>query len=295
MFDSDRPFIENKYHKTSEPFDPYRRRAYHGYEYDESTGLTDNEIRAGLAELCGRMKDLPHPVLKANAVKYVLENTMIDVNEHDFFVGFWSVDRLADGATVSKWYDAVFESMPDIKRLTDEMNESWAVRIWADFDHVVPDWESVMRLGFPGLLRRAEEYKAEHERCGELDGETEAFFDGIIIQYRAIIDMIDRLYKYALTKTHEKAPRVAACLKSIRDGAPRNIYEAMQVIYIYFMVSECFDSYQVRSLGNGLDATLYPFYRHDIESGVFGVFALFSYAVVRHRKLLGPAVLHGRN
>lgn len=269
VFVTDRPFIENKYHKTSEPFDPYRRMAYHGYEYDKSTGLDDGEIRAGLKKLAEELKDLPHPVLKARAVRYVLENTRIDVGEHDWFVGFWSVNRLAGEVTVSRWYDEVFSALPHVKQMMDDMNDLWSVRIWADFDHVVPDWGAVMRLGFPGLLERAKRYKEEHRLRGTLNAEAEAFFDGIIIQYEAIIDVIDRLYRHALTQRHEKAPRIAACLKSIRDGAPQNIYEAMQVIYIYFTVSECFDSYQVRSLGNGLDATLYPFYRHDTESGVY--------------------------
>ena len=75
MFNHDRKFIENKYHKTDEPFNPYARMAYHGYGYDKSTGLEDEEIRDGLAKLYEKTKDLPHPVAKAYAVKYVLENT----------------------------------------------------------------------------------------------------------------------------------------------------------------------------------------------------------------------------
>ena len=51
MFDCDRKFIENKYHKTDEPFNPYARMAYHGYDYDKSTGLENEEIRNGLAKL----------------------------------------------------------------------------------------------------------------------------------------------------------------------------------------------------------------------------------------------------
>ena len=37
MFNSDRKFIENKYHKTSEPFNPYQRMRYHGYDYDKNS------------------------------------------------------------------------------------------------------------------------------------------------------------------------------------------------------------------------------------------------------------------
>lgn len=270
MFNDDRSFIENKYHKTDEPFNPYSRMAYHGYDFDKSTGLEDEEIKDGLSKLYEKTKDLPRPVAKAYAVKYVLENTKIDINEHDLFVGLWSVNRLANSVTLNKWNAEVFETiLPKVKQKMNDMNESGAVAIWPDFDHVVPDWDAILRLGFPGLKKRAEEYKELHKARGTLTPETAAFFDGIIIEYTAIIALVDRLYRLALTQNHEKAKKVAECLLHIRDGAPQNIYEAMQVIYIYFMVSECFDSYQVRSLGNGLDNTLYGFYKNDLKSGAY--------------------------
>ena len=270
MFNDDRSFIENKYHKTDEPFNPYSRMAYHGYDFDKSTGLEDEEIKVGLSKLYEKTKELPHPVAKAYAVKYVLENTKIDINEHDLFVGLWSVNRLANSVTLNKWNAEVFETiLPKVKQKMNDMNESGAVAIWPDFDHVVPDWDAILCLGFPGLKKRAEEYKELHKACGTLTPETAAFFDGIIIEYTAIIALVDRLYRLALTQNHDKAKKVAECLLHIRDGAPQNIYEAMQVIYIYFMVSECFDSYQVRSLGNGLDNTLYGFYKNDLKSGAY--------------------------
>lgn len=270
MFNDDRSFIENKYHKTDEPFNPYSRMAYHGYDFDKSTGLEDEEIKDGLSKLYEKTKDLPHPAAKAYAVKHVLENTKIDINEHDLFVGLWSVNRLANSVTLNKWKAEVFEAiLPEVNKKMNDMNESGAVAIWPDFDHVVPDWDAILKLGFPGLKKRAEDYKEQHKARGTLTPETEAFFDGIIIEYTAIIALVDRLCRLALTQSHGKAKRIAECLLHIRDGAPQSIYEAMQVIYIYFMVSECFDSYQVRSLGNGLDNTLYSFYKNDLESGTY--------------------------
>ena len=270
MFSDDRIYIENKYHKTNEPFNPHERMAYHGYDFDKTTGMEDEEIVRGLENLYEGIKNLPHPVIKAQAVKYVLDHTKIDVNEHDLFVGFWSVNRLANCITSDKWNKDVFENiLPAVDEKMKDMSQSGAVGIWPDFDHVVPDWDSVLGLGFPGLLKRAEQYKEQHRKSGTLTPETEAVFEGIIIEYKAIIDLIDRLYRYVLTKEHAKAGKIAECLCHIRDGAPQNIYEAMQVIYIYFMISECFDSYQVRSLGNGLDNTLYRFYKNDLKNGTY--------------------------
>lgn len=269
-FETDRKYIENKYHKTDEPFDAYNRMAYHGYDYAENTGKTDDEIRSGLKKLQSETKHLPHPVAKAKAIKYVLENTRIDVNEHDWFVGFYSVNRLITDTTQNVWYDEVFtDKIPETKALMADLNDSGAVGIWPDFDHVVPDWDSVLHLGFPGLRERVIKYREIHKSNQTLTPESAALFEGMEIVYSAIIGVIGRLHSLALKQTHAKAQKIAECLEHIKNGAPQNIYEAMQVIYIYFMISECIDCYQVRSLGNGLDSTLLEFYESDIKNKTY--------------------------
>ncbi len=265
----DRPTIERKYHDPEKPFDAYKRFNYNGYECDSNTGLTNDEIKANLSELSNKLSDLPHPVAKANAVKYVLENTRIDINESDYFITLYSCNRLALCSTLKKWKTEKFSEIPEISAIMDDFNKSGAVAVWPDFDHVVPDWQSLLELGFAGIRERARKYKKQHSENGTLTDDVEAFFEGIEIEYSAIIEFVDRLYQYALTKTHAKANKVANCLKNLRDGAPKNIYDAMQLMYIYFIVSESVDFYQVRSLGNGLDNTLYPFYKNDLENGTF--------------------------
>ena len=56
----DREHIENKYHLTNEPFDGFKRMAYHGYAYDASTGLSDEEIRES-AQRAHRSRDRRRP------------------------------------------------------------------------------------------------------------------------------------------------------------------------------------------------------------------------------------------
>ena len=264
----DHEYITNKYHDTSKPFDPFNRRAYHGYEYDESTGLSDEEIQEGLAELANECESLSHPVAKSKAIEYVLKNTRIDVNEHDYFIGIYTWNCAIKKTTIDKWNREIFSTvLSEVNQTMKILNGSRSAMIWPDFDHVVPDWDSIMKLGFPGLRQRARDYRAMHESKRELTYDEKAFFDGIEIEYTAIIDFIDRLYRYAKTKDNEKSARQAECLLHLRDGAPTDIYEAMQVIFLYFMISESVDCYQVRSLGNGLDNTLYPFYQNDLKSG----------------------------
>ena len=55
-FDNDRENIENKYHKTNEPFNAFDRMHHHGYDYDPTTGLDDEEIKKGRYNAYGLQK-----------------------------------------------------------------------------------------------------------------------------------------------------------------------------------------------------------------------------------------------
>ena len=72
---ADRAWIEEKYHKKNEPFNPFARMAHHGHDFDVSSGKTDAEIKKGLRALAKQCEALSHPVAKARAVGYVLQST----------------------------------------------------------------------------------------------------------------------------------------------------------------------------------------------------------------------------
>lgn len=266
----DRFFIERKYHDPEQPFNPFRRRAYHGIGYREDSGLDDAQLLAGLKALKPELEGLPHPIARAKAIAYMLENTRVYINEHDYFVGLYSLDRLADSVTFTKWANASKQLRdPALVCLSDTFNKCGAVMIWTDYDHVVPDWRSLMELGFPGILARSEAYREAHRKAGTLTGEADAFFEGIRLEYTAVLQLLDRMYQIASRETFPKAERIAISLSHLRDGAPQDFFDALQLIYVYFIVSECIDSYQVRSLGNGLDGTLYPFYQDALTKGLY--------------------------
>jgi formate C-acetyltransferase len=266
----DRPFLENKYHRTNEPFDPFRRMAYHGHDYDPNTGLDDDGIRQGLQQLSETCRGLPHPVAKARAVAYVLDNTRIDVSEHDYFIGLYSWGRLIAPTTLTAWHREVFaEHLPGLQDRLSQYKQSGAFTAWADYDHAVPDWQALFELGFSGILDRARRYRRAHEAKAPLTPEQTAFFDAIAIEYEAILRLLDRLEQYAQSRPHAKAAKVAACLHRLRDGAPQNTYDVLQLIYLFFMICECVEHYQVRSLASGFDVMLYPYYRRDLEQQTF--------------------------
>lgn len=271
VFNEDRKFIEKKYHDPNKPFNPYNRFCYHGWEADETTGLSVEDIKIGLKKIAEQYAGCSHEVQKARAVEYVLDNTRIDINEKDYFPLIYTWGREINATTVDKWNNEVFnEIIPDIKPIYELFNNSGASSMWPDFDHVIPDWESILSFGFVGLKKRAEEYRQKlTEMQGNLTESQKAYYDGIEIEYSAIVRFIGRFYNLSLTKSGSKSKIISDCFKNLYEGAPQNIFDAMMTIYLYFMISESVDHYQVRSLGNGLDNTLFSFYKNDIEKGTF--------------------------
>ena len=149
----DREYIENKYHRQDEYFDPFNRLNYHGYEYDASTGLDDAEMRAALESLYEETKTEPHALAKAKGFAFVLDNARIDVPANDYFFGFYNWARPLAKTFINKWNDEVFDSMPDIKQLMRDYNTSGTAELWLDTEHAVPYWIDILSLGFPGLLQ----------------------------------------------------------------------------------------------------------------------------------------------
>ena len=269
--ENDRRIIENKYHKTDEPFDGFNRMAYHGYDFDPSTGKTDAEIDAGLALLAKSLEGEIHSITKARLFEYVLDNTMIDVNESDYFVGIYSWGRLIDKYTVNPWLrEATLKAKAEVNNnRKGEFLSTGAAWIALDFDHTVPDFDSLAALGFAGLLDRLEASYARLKSEGEISESQEIFYRAVKVEYEAILRLVGRLLELAESKKFDKAPIVASSLRTLQKGAPKTTLDMLQLIYVYFMLSESVEHYQVRSLGHGLDETLYPFFKNDIESGRF--------------------------
>lgn len=267
--EADRNYIENKYHNTDEPFDPFDRFPYHGYEYDESTGLSDAEMESKLNELYEKTRGLPHCVAKAKGFAFVLDNMRIDVNKHDYFIGMYNWAQPLNKTFISKWYDDVFDKMPDIKARMFDYEESGTAAMWLDMAHDVPNWTDILALGFTGLLDRARRIRKSHEKKKILNKDQQAFFDSIEIEYEAMLRLVKRLYRYASEHKSDKSECIAQSLRHLYEGAPKNIFDALQLMYIYYMCSESIEQFRARSLGNGLDRSLYSYYKTDIENGTY--------------------------
>lgn len=267
--DTDRNFIQNKYHIQTEPFNPFTRFAYHGTMCDYTEGLDDSEMQSELAKLFGKYNGCDHAFIKAKAFEYVLDNAKIAFHPCDWFPCLYNWGRPLDGHFVNRWKWELFNSIPGLNDDVRRYNNSALADMWLDTNHVVPSWNDILSLGFSGLLSRVEAYHNMYSSKGELDEKQEAFFTSMEIEYKAILRFIKRLLDYSESHKTEKSALLSQSLERILSGAPQNTFDALQVMYIYFILSESVDSFQVRSMGHGIDRSLWKFYKNDIENGTF--------------------------
>ena len=129
-----------------------------------------------------------------------------------------------------------------------------------DFGHISPNTRLMLSAGFSGLLAKVEEASGK----AELDERRGEFYSSCKIVLSAMMTAANRLADAILPYNAENA----AALRSIATGAPKNIYEAMQLLILYFVMHEHIGGARVRTLGR-LDVLLEPFYKEDLKNGTF--------------------------
>lgn len=258
----DYEYIINKYHRQDQPFNPFVRFLRRDERFEQNSGLAPEEIFAGIREQDQSLTHLPHPIRKAKAFAYILENTRISCDPRDIFPSINMIDRPLNQTLIADWRREVFtEIIPEVEQKRAYFEKNGIATLWPDFDHSVPFWDRLFELGFSGILAESEATRATFD---DLTEEQAAFFEGIRITYTAILAFIDRLSKQAEC---DGSPRMAQALANVRHQPPQTFYEALLVDYLYFMLSEHIEGLQVRSLCN-FDRLFYRFYKKEEEEQI---------------------------
>lgn len=245
----------------------YLRKKFQAPVFEKGSGLDYETLKKRVLDSISDMEGLPHPVIKAKAFELIARNVQIEVSSHDWFPSFgcWNRKDRPMAGLLRKFSEKTAALLTK-NGLWENLNTSGSSAIWVDFDHSVPDWDLILKFGFPGLRENARSWRCRHEAGGAMTPEQAAYFDGIDITYAAILELLDRFHAYALQHSAGK-PRliaVAAALKALHDGPPQTFYQVLLTIYLFFMFSEHIDYLQVRSLGN-LDNLLLPWFEQELE------------------------------
>ena len=128
-----------------------------------------------------------------------------------------------------------------------------------DFGHTSPNSNTMLKLGFTGLLSRIE----EAEKAEGLTEKQKDFYESCKIVIRAMMTVAKRLSDAIRPYNTESAD----ALLSLTERAPESTREAMQMIILYFFCHEFVAKTRVRTLGR-VDVMLLPFWESDLKKGV---------------------------
>ena len=196
----------------------------------------------------------------AALIETVLKNAAVDIPEGAIFGGGFlhlSVMKEIVGGRI--------EILEKELRQREDLKPHFAaqeIRAYTgvyDFGHTAPDWETVYRLGLPGLLERLKKAQAD----AVTEEEKEYCASGVRV-WSAALEYVERMAKNADVCGKKE---MAEGLFALTKRPPESLFEAMQLCFLYYDLQQNVERSFVRTLGR-LDRLLYPYWKRDLEKGV---------------------------
>ena len=232
---------------------------YTNTNWIEESGLSKEELEALCAELTN--SNLPKATAKAKTFELIATRSRIAIDPDDIFQ-----EKLRGYGIMSRqryfWEKVVTDKY--LAEKAAKMKQAWELfgshRGDGDYGHTSPNSKLLLEIGLTGLYERAE-LASKQENLNE---KQIVFYDSCKTVLKAIMHVANRL----ADAIEPYNPDNAKALRTIAVSAPSNIYEAMQLLVLYFFMHEYVGGTRVRTLGR-LDVLLTPFYENDLKNGVF--------------------------
>lgn len=126
-----------------------------------------------------------------------------------------------------------------------------------DFSHTTTEWESVTTIGISGLRNRISEYAGKNSD----DEKKQRFYTEIAKVYDAALLFMKRAAEVAFTQGKNE---MGEGILNLTANPPSNLFEAMQITIIYYVLQHMFDGTYLRTLGR-IDSLFYPFFINESE------------------------------
>jgi len=238
---------------------PHLPESFAEADWQEESGISEEKLRREIDKIEG--ENLPKAIKKAKTFETIVMKSRIAVTPYGLFQNKILGYRIMREQRLA-WEAVIKETK--LKSESERVSRAWkefgAYHAMGDYGHTSPNSSLLLSVGFSGLLERID---AADGKAG-LTEKQKNFYHSCRIVLKACIAAALRLAKAASSVN----PSSAECLKNIAYGAPKNSYEAMQLLLIYFFLHEYVGATRVRTLGR-LDVLLQPFYRRDLEKGTF--------------------------
>lgn len=220
-----------------------------------TTILTDDEV----------LKE-PLIVRKAMACEYVLCNMPIAIKPDELIVGMPTMSCCGFGRLFPEYATADEKAAAAKKGLSVKS-------IWG---HHPPNWEKGIRLGLRGLRAQIMQKQAAEQAKEPADREKLELYRSMLIGIEAIRKLSLRYRDLAAEEAEKTAdPERKKELLTISDICARipeepaaTLQEALQSFWFYYI---SFDSCMERIPAARIDQYLYPYFRHDIDTGILTI------------------------
>ncbi len=232
---------------------------------DPKSGLDNDALRAGVKRIVGESgwksgKEDWYDV-SARCFDFLVDNVAIGFSKHDCFPAVSAWDRHRRPMSAILWSHAAEvddKYSPGLRQRTAAMFKEGRAKIGKDFDHSAPDWEAILKMGFPGMKARADSY-----------AQDTPFHRAERRAATAVMRFLDRLIAAAKAHPDAGSPwmrKEIASLERLRVGPPQTLFDVMEFTMVYFILSEPLNYFQVRTFDN-IDVRWWPYYQADLAAG----------------------------
>lgn len=254
-FEKNREYIQNEFEEAC---------------FDESTGKSHTVILEELQKIQANQSEKPRQIVVASAYAYLLDNVQLQINPHTPFSVKFNIGVNYSAFASTDIFDTALFRPQRQKVLSEKFPEEYekmqndriSFGTYTDFWHTVPNWDRILSFGFAGILKEAEHQKEVKIRSDFYEEKQIIFLDSVIICYKAILRLLERIYRYSL---NFDIPNFSIAVKNLTSSQPRNLYEAMllSIFYLYFEEIGC---ERGRTLGD-IDRLYLPYYENDLKNG----------------------------
>ena len=244
-----------------EPKKPNLDRQYDNIAWNADSGLPPEALEAKRLALEESLRGESRSLIKAKTFAMLLREGQLAADAGDIFAEKLNARGIMSRQRGVWWNEYNIGEGKDFGALLKLGRDTGAFTANADFGHISPNSRLLVKVGFAGLLERVRTARDAHASLME---EQAIFYESCDITLTACMDFCRRLSAFMESENAD----TALALAHIADGAPTNLYEALQLLLVYFYLHEFIAASRVRTLGR-MDDILWTLYRQDLDSGAF--------------------------
>ncbi|MHA1104647.1 MAG: pyruvate formate lyase family protein [Promethearchaeota archaeon] len=194
-----------------------------------------------------------------------------DIEELLEIAPFWDGKALiADRVNTILVNDGLIASEGTISSLAPNIS----IHIGTTEGHVSAGYAKLLKLGYRGILKEAEDYQSKLNKSHADYKEKYEFYEAVKIYYQAAIAFSKRFALLAIEQSKnnisesrkQELLHISKLMDNLCDSPPSSFYEAVQLIWFSQNIANIIYQRSVLALGR-LDQVLWSFYEKDLNSG----------------------------